>query len=160
MFVFSFWYPSVVKSTIPDTEVLLRLRERQVFNDGFVILHFELQGPDRMNLLISPESGSIITDWSFEEAVPSRPNRSWNSRRVYSITYTNFKLGVPEPRDTTDFWIKVENVTDGKVLDISVSGHYIWYQEQKTTEFRQRIAEFPPWTTVQSWIMSYDHYEF
>ncbi|XP_055702548.1 endoplasmic reticulum metallopeptidase 1-like [Phlebotomus papatasi] len=156
----SFWYPSVVKSTIPDTEVLLRLTQRQVFNTGFEILHFELRGPDRMNLLISPESGSIITDWSFEEAVPSRPNRSWNSRRVYSITYTNFKLGVPEPRDSTEFWVKVENVTNGKVLDISVSGHYIWYHEQKTNEFRQKIAEFPPWTTVQSWIMSYDHYEF
>ncbi|XP_059612732.1 endoplasmic reticulum metallopeptidase 1-like [Phlebotomus argentipes] len=156
----SFWYPAA-RSVIPDTEVVLTVSQREVQDDA-VILHFTLQGPDRMQLLISPQIGLTLAEWSFEEAVPDHFSRAWQGRGVYFITYTNFRLGVPQPRDTTEFWLKFNGnpQTTEKIVDIAVSGEYIWYHEQKSSEFRQKISEFPSWSTVHSWIISYDLYEF
>uniref|UniRef100_A0A1B0CV17 FXNA-like protease n=1 Tax=Lutzomyia longipalpis TaxID=7200 RepID=A0A1B0CV17_LUTLO len=142
------WYPADL-ATIPDTDVALTLTQREDLADGSVVLHFALQGPDRMSLLISPEPEGILSEWSFEEPVPNRSNGTYSYRSALFITYTNFKLGVSQPSDTTEFWLKITNAPNvGKVLDISVTAHYIWHQDAKSSEFQSKVDALPSWTTV------------
>ncbi|XP_055714427.1 endoplasmic reticulum metallopeptidase 1-like [Phlebotomus papatasi] len=154
----SFWYSSdqlFTRSSIieSDTGVSLRLTERQDSKSGAVVMHFDLGGPDRMDLSILPEYGSEITDWSFKDTkfIPSY---------IYSISLTNFKLGVPQPSNNTQFWIKLEGKGIRKTLDITVIGHYMWHHEHNTPEFNEKIKKFPLWSSVNSWIVTYDHYKF
>ncbi|GAB0089652.1 endoplasmic reticulum metallopeptidase 1 [Sergentomyia squamirostris] len=156
----SFWFPAQ-RAVVPDIAASLTLTRREVQGDD-VILHFQLLGPARMSLLICANSGFQLSEWSFQDPIPSIPNSNLQGRPVYFISYTNFRLGVPESSDMTEFWLKMTTTSTSadKILDISVTSHYIWYENFHSMEFQEKIARFPPWTSVGSFIVTYDAYEF
>uniref|UniRef100_A0A1L8DUA3 FXNA-like protease n=1 Tax=Nyssomyia neivai TaxID=330878 RepID=A0A1L8DUA3_9DIPT len=120
---------------------------------------FQVDGPSRVMIYISPAPGIRVTNWSFQSnihgwAIPRMPER-----RAHVIVSTSGKINRP-----FSFWIDLETPEswpeNTPQVTIGISGHFTHYDQEKTAEFRSFIDSFPDWTDVTAWMAGYEVYEF
>lgn len=148
---YSYWVPA--GDPYFNKEVVLQRITNQQPENRFM---FQLEGPDSMGILISPEPGVEIVDWSFDYAVAST-GMEWQGRPTYFIQYSAGKVNRPV---TFYLDLKVPSGWTGKKLVLGISAHYTHYDEERTNEFKQFIDSYPEWTHVTAWMASYNGFEF
>lgn len=148
---YSHWIPAGAPYFNKDV-IIQRITNQQPENRYM----FQLEGPDSMGILISPEPGVEIESWSFDSEVLSS-GMEWKGRPTYFIQYTAGKFNRPM---TFHLDLKVPAGWTGKKLALGISAHYTHYDEERTAEFQQFIDSYPDWTHVTAWMASYNGFEF
>ncbi|KAK7861774.1 hypothetical protein R5R35_010791 [Gryllus longicercus] len=118
-------------------------------------MSFNVTGPSHMGLMVSPYKGVSLLEWSFVSGDPlAGPN--WQGRPTYFVFY-----GCASDPEPWTFWIDVKDPSGRNTsIDIALSGHFLHGPNKITSELRELLANFPPWTTATSWTASYTSWKF
>lgn len=124
---------------------------------------FEIQGPSRMSLHVSPLLGAKIIRWSLltpENEIPPA-KITWHGRAIYFINFTKGKYDLNSKPN--QFNLDIETLplwNRSYTMDIGFVAHYIDYTYTHTDEFKNLVNSFPKWTNVQNWTSLYESYQF
>lgn len=139
------WVPTS-ESPIFPSETKLTLKNKVLVETNVYKYTFELEGPDRINLYVSPRRGIDLLSLSLADQTITE-GVGWKNQKVYNILYTS---GVnPIVPFMFDLTVKDSNEMPlQKMLDIAIVGKYVHNElNQNTPAFNVFLWKFPKWTT-------------
>jgi len=157
----SSWIPLGQPPTLPSTA---RTAEATVVVVGSGVrqrrLEFNVTGPERMNVYISPYPGTKLKSWSF----PDKPEvtTKWEENDVYVVRHSSGNLGT---KAGWQFWLEQESDYgfDEKTINVTVTYSWVIHKQlvfELDDEFETLINSFPPWAHVNYAIASVDAFGY
>lgn len=109
-------------------------------------LEFDVTGPERIAVYVSPYPGTTLKSWSFSGQ--PEPTTRWQSHDVYVIRHSR---GTGDP--TWHFWLEQESERGFDEATINVTVTYTWVVREQLVfdlddEFEVLVNSFPPWVHV------------
>lgn len=123
---------------------------------------FNVTGPERVNVYISPYPGSRLKSWSFAEEPEVATN--WMGNDVYVIKHSS-GLGpaAGDPQNVWSFWLEHECDRGFGEMSINVTLAYSWVIHKNLVlgdEFRTFVDSFPRWAHVNIAIASVEAFVY
>lgn len=135
----------------PSTDVVL-----EVLNDRQRRMVFNVTGPERINVYVSPYPGTRIKSWSFADK--PEPATTWDGNDVYVIKHT--KGG---ERNAWDFWLEQESDFgfNERTINITVAFNWVIHKNMiLEDEFKMFVNSFPQWAHVNYAVASVDAFVY
>ncbi|CAH0380645.1 unnamed protein product [Bemisia tabaci] len=148
------WIPG--RSPNVPVAVDLKLLKRDSPKGEIQRLSFVANGPDHMNLVLSPYPGVTLLSWSLVQGTPLAGPK-WNGRDTYYVYYSCGSD--PEPWNfSIDLLVSPDH--KGPVVEMGIAGHRVHGAQQTTPELRNLLSQFPPWAVTSGWCATYKSYTF
>ena len=148
------WYlkgPPPFKTSIKLSS--FRIIKQETLENGNVKFQIRVKGPDHMTLLVTPNEGNQLVQWSVTDEPPSG-QQDYDGRMTFYTYYAHGFHAKP-----WDFWLEFEvsgEREDESIADVAVAGHYL-HGPLSTTKWMQKIVrEFPSWVVDVAFVSSYD----
>ena len=128
-----------------------RIIKQETMESGNVRFYIRVKGPDHMTLLITPNKGNRLINWS----IAKEPPVGQEDHDGRTTCYTYFAHGFYAA--PWDFWIEFDvNKDDEGIADVTVVGHYLHGPLSNTKLLQEIISEFPSWVVDVAFVSSYD----
>lgn len=140
-------FPSATRTVVAVTGTDDRRRRR---------MHFNVTGPERINVYVSPYAGTRLTAWSFsgKPAVTT----TWQGNDVYVIRHSRAGgAGVWR------FWLEHESSDgfDRNTINVTVAFNWVIHKRLVLADaFRTFIDSFPRWAHVNHAVASVDAFVY
>ncbi|GAB0100844.1 endoplasmic reticulum metallopeptidase 1 [Sergentomyia squamirostris] len=122
-------------------------------------LTFEITGPNHMGIFLAPRRGLEMVHWTLLDHVPITGPR-WHERDTYFV-FLSYGLNYFRHLEFNVTLQASEIFREGvQNLDIVLTTHYLFHDDQRTTEFQELMEKFPPWCYVQGTMSSYESFIF
>lgn len=153
----SSWIPLERPPKLPS---LGRTAVTAVVGSGVRRLEFNVIGPERINVYISPYPGTRLKSWSFSDK-PEATTR-WEGYDVFVIRHST---GSPGTKAGWTFWLEQESDYgfDEKTINVTVTYSWVIHKQvvfELEDEFETLINSFPRWAHVNYAIASVDAFVY
>ncbi|KAL0278689.1 UNVERIFIED_CONTAM: hypothetical protein PYX00_000439 [Menopon gallinae] len=138
-----------------DVDTTMKVVSRARLGDDIVRVTLDISGPDHMGLILSPKPGVQFDQWSLNDDQPVR-GPLWNGQETYFVYYAS-SSGSKNWEIFVDFKIQNGNFNE-TIMDVAVISHYLHGPKKNDIGFKRMLAQFPPWTAVNSWTATYKSY--
>ncbi|KAH8300216.1 hypothetical protein KR044_011587, partial [Drosophila immigrans] len=132
----------------------LRIISKDTPSDTNIIFTLEITGPDHTSIFIDPVDDAKLVDWTF-----TREPLNKGLPPPHYI-YWSYALDPTPLRFNLEFKVRRENANwSGSTFRMAIMGHRIHDDIHIEEDYRQFLAQFPPWAHVNAWIGSYTSWE-
>jgi hypothetical protein len=119
-------------------------------------MHFNITGPERINVYVSPYPGTRLTSWSFS----GKPEvtTTWQGHDVYVIRHS--RAG---ESDVWRFWLEHESSYgfDENTINVTVAFNWVVHKRLVLVDaFRTFLDSFPRWAHVNHAVASVDAFVY
>ncbi|XP_050061899.1 endoplasmic reticulum metallopeptidase 1-like [Aphis gossypii] len=123
---------------------------------------FNVTGPERVTVYVSPYPGTRLTSWSF--AGKPEPATSWTGHDVYVIKHSSAAgPAAGGPQNVWSFWLEHESDRGFGEKSINVTVTYSWVIHKELVlgdEFRSFVDSFPRWAHVNIAVASVEAFVY
>lgn len=122
-------------------------------------MEFNITGPERINVYISPYPGTGLSAWSFTDDKPMAATR-WQGNDVYVIRHSR---GDGAAASAWSFWLEQDSDHgfSDKTINVTVAFNWVIHKNlQLNDEFQSFVNSFPRWAHVNYAIASVDAYVY
>lgn len=119
-------------------------------------LHFNVSGPDHIQLIVWPKPGVKLVSWSFGDDPPSN-TAMWDTRPVYVISCVR---GLHPASLEVHFDLQTEGEVQVPLAVFVAIGQYLHDERHFTSEMNTFLTKFPSWSHVTPWVSQLVQREF
>lgn len=154
--------PPAVQRSAAATVAAVVLDEGGDGDDRRRRIAFNVTGPERLTVYVSPYPGTRLTSWSF--AGKPEPATSWTGHDVYVIKHSSAAgPAAGGPQNVWSFWLEHESDRGFGEKSINVTVTYSWVIHKELVlgdEFRSFVDSFPRWAHVNIAVASVEAFVY